>query len=127
MISARTLRTVLVISAAGFAMSFALLLPLPNPTDISAARRWGVGAGYVSFFLGFPLSMVTTPLLIGVRPFPAGNDLSGALLVAAAIAVSVAVDWAIVVLCLANAVLAIRAWRARPVAQPSVRNPPNER
>ena len=78
----------------GAGVALWLLLPLPPADDIFAARRFGVGAGYVGFFLGFPLGAVAVPLSVLLHPFPVGEDPSGAAAVAAIIACIVGANWA---------------------------------
>jgi hypothetical protein len=92
----------------GTVVAFGLLLPLPLATDIYAARRWGVGAGYVGFVLGFPLGIIGVPALVAIRPFPAGNDASGSSMVATMVAVLVGLNWAGVTFSLTTIITRLR-------------------
>jgi hypothetical protein len=94
MTSARLGRIALVAALVGLGIALWLLLPLPAATDIYAARRWSVGAGYVGGILGFPLGLVAVPVMVAIRPFPVGGDASGASIVAAIVATTVALNWA---------------------------------
>src|SRR5437868_10722895 len=84
--SIRTSRLVLAMGLLGALIALGLLLPLPSAVDIYAARRWGVGAGYVGIILGFPLGILAVPMSVGVHPFPAAEDAGGAGVTAAIIA-----------------------------------------
>jgi hypothetical protein len=93
--SARVARWVVGAAVFGALIAVWLLLPLPPASDLYAARRWGVGAGYVGFVLGFPLGILAVPIVVGLRPYPNGQDASGAGTVAALVALVVATDWAV--------------------------------
>ncbi|HXF24925.1 MAG TPA: hypothetical protein VN602_10420 [Gemmatimonadaceae bacterium] len=116
--SARMGRIALGAGVIGLLVSFWLLLPLPAATDIHAARGWGLGAGYVGFILGFPLGIIGVPLLVAIRPFPAGNDASGAVTIASMIAAMVALNWAGLAVLLTSLVRTLRELRAHSRARP---------
>lgn len=78
----------------GTALAVGLMIPLPPGADIYAARRWGMGAGYLGFFLGFPLSLVGVPLAVALHPYPVGDDTEGARIMATMIAAIVGLNWA---------------------------------
>lgn len=88
-------RIPLLIGVLGAAVALYLLLPLPPAGDLYAARRYGVGASYVGFILGFPLGVVAIPLSVVVHPFPAGANASCAGVVAATMATIVGANWAL--------------------------------
>ena len=103
----------------GAGVALWLLLPLPPASDLYAARGWGVGAGYVGFIFGFPLGVLAMPLAVGLHPFPAGNDASGAGTMAAVVAGIVAFNWAGWGALFAALVSTLRRRRARAVAHTS--------
>lgn len=76
----------------GALVALVILLPLPPTTDIYAARRWGVGASYVGFFLGLPFTSLWVPLSVAIHPFP-GDDPTGAAAEAAIVTAIVGVNW----------------------------------
>ena len=119
--SPRSGRWIVIAAVAGAAIALLLLLPLPAAADIHAAARWGVGAGYVGFILGFPVGVLGVPLVVGIHPYPVGNDASGAGIVAALIALVVAVDWALcasLLLLIVDAIRVRRAFRRTLVSRP---------
>lgn len=117
--SARIGRIALVAGLVGLSIALWLLLPLPTATDISATRRWGVGAGYVGVVLGFPLGVVAVPLMVALRPFPVGDDASGASTVAALVAMTVALNSAGVAILLAGLGRMVRDFRTHARTHPS--------
>jgi hypothetical protein len=103
----------------GAAIAVALLFPLPPATDIDAARRWGVGAGYIGFFLGFPLSLGGMPLAVALHPYPVGDDTTGASTVVAMIAGIVGFNWAVWAAFWAILISRVRRGRTSPRAKTS--------
>jgi hypothetical protein len=124
--SLRVVRWIVLAGLAGAAIALLLLLPLPASDDIFAARRWGVGAGYVGLVLGFPIGMLGMPVVVALHPYPVGNDASGAGIMAALITLVVAADWAIGASFLALLADAIRI-RRTPARGRHRDHPPNER
>lgn len=117
-----------VASAAGIlgaALALWLLLPLPSSSDVQAAAGWGLGAGWLGFFLGFPLSVLGMPLAVAVHPYPVGDDTSGAWVVAAMIAAVVGLNWAVWGMCAAKLARALSRRRARVVLR-RAGHPPNK-
>ena len=106
----------------GTAFCLFVMLPVPQFADVQAARGWGFGAGVFGFLLGFPFSVVAMPLAVELHPYPAGDDVSGAWVVAASVAAIVGVNWAIwgtVITALARAIRRRIAETRTDVVQPS--------
>ena len=109
-------RITLAAGLVGASVALWLLLPLPPAGDVYAARRYGVGAGYVGFILGFPVGALGVPVSVLLHPFPVGNHTSGAGVVAVTMASIVGVNWACWAAALASLVRMIRQWRRQSVA-----------
>jgi hypothetical protein len=95
----------------GVGITVLLLLPLPPANDIYAARRWGVGVGYVGFILGFPLGIIGVPTLVALHPYPVGTDASGASTVLTMVAGLVGTNWALMTVGLMKLVRRFRTTR----------------
>ena len=117
--SAHVVLTILGVGVLGAAIALFLLMPLPPTTDLYAARRWGVGAGYIGVVVGFPLGLFGVPIVVGLHPYPNGDDASGAGQVAALIALIVAVDWITCAALLSVVIDAVRLRRANHRASTS--------